>query len=144
MSSRMNEQSAVVGVVNPASHAAGTVDTTAVDLKNFRRAMFVLLAGDLSGGGVVNFKLQSSDASGGTYSDLSGYAMTAMNNADGTNSQAIVEISADVLPEGHRYVRGRITIGTAASPLAVVVLGGDPRFEPVASFDLASVIRLVD
>ena len=144
MSSRLNERNAVVGVVNPATHAVGTVDTSAVDLKNFRRAMFVLLAGNLAGGGVIDFKLQSSATSGGSYSDLAGYAVTAMNNADGTNGQAIVEISADVLPDGHRYVRGRVTIATAASPLAVIVLGGDPRFEPVASFDLASVIRFVD
>jgi hypothetical protein len=144
MSSRMNERNAVVGVVNPATHAAGTIDSTAIDLKNFRRAMFVLLAGNLSGGGVIDFKLQSSATSGGSYTDLSGYAITPMNNADGTNSQAIVEVSADVLPDGHRFVRGRVTVTTAASPLAVVALGGDPRFEPVASFDLATVIRLVD
>jgi hypothetical protein len=37
-----------------------------------------------------------------------------------------------------------MTVTTAASPAAVVVLGGDPRYEPVSSFDLASVIRLVD
>lgn len=144
MSSRMNERNAVVGVINPAVHSAGAVDTTAVDLKNFRRAMFVLLAGNLVSGGVIDFKLQSSDASGGSYSDLSGYSITSMNNASGTNSQAIVEISADQLPDGHRYVRGRMTVSTASSAAAVLVLGGDPRYEPIGSFDLASVIRLVD
>jgi hypothetical protein len=144
MSSRMNERNAVVGVINPAVHSAGIVDTTAVDLKNFRRAMFVLLAGNLAGGGVIDFKLQSSDAPGGSYSDLAGYAITSMNNASGANSQAIVEISADQLPDGHRYVHGRMTVSTASSAAAVVVLGGDPRDEPLESLDLASVIRLVD
>ena len=144
MSSRMNERNAVLGVINPAVHAVGTVDTTGVDLKNFRRAMFVLLAGNLTGGGVVDFKLQSSTEAAGTYTDVAGLAIAPMNNADGTNCQAIVEATASELPDNHRFVRGRLTISTASSPVAVMALGGDPRYAPVGPFDLVTVVRGVD
>jgi hypothetical protein len=127
MSARMNERLAILGVVNPATHSAGNQDTAAIDVKNFGRVMFVLLAGNLSGGGVLDFKLMSSTASAGTYTDLTGKAITPMNNADGTNCQAIVEVLASDLPDDHRFVKGRLTIATASSPAALVALGGDPR-----------------
>jgi hypothetical protein len=144
MSSRLNERLAILGVVNPASHSTGNQDTAAVDMKNFGRAMFVVLAGNLSGGGVLDFKLMSSATSGGTYTDVTGKSITSMNNADGGNGQAIVELLASDLPDGHRFVKGRLTIATAASPAAVVALGGDSRYAPIGAFDLASVVRLVD
>ena len=144
MSSRINERLAILGVVNPATHSAGNQDTAAIDVKNFGRVMFVLLAGNLSGGGVLDFKLMSSTSSGGTYSDVTGKSITSMNNADGTNGQAIVELLASDLPDDHRFVKGRLTISTASSPACVIALGGDPRYAPIGSFDLTSVIRLVD
>jgi hypothetical protein len=140
----MNERVALVGVINPAVQTVGTIDMSAIDLKYYRRVMFVVLAGNLSGGGVVDFKVQSSDASGGTYTDVSGLAITSMNNADGTNKQAIVEVTTDQLADGQRYVRGRLTIATANSPVAVAAFGGDARYEPIADFDLASASRVVD
>jgi hypothetical protein len=144
MSSRMLERTALVGVVSPATHAVGTADTAAIDLKNFRRVMFVVMAGSLAGGGVIDFKVQSSDDPSGTFTDVSGLAIAPMNNADGTNSQAIVEVTADQLADGQRYVRGRLTISTAAAPVAVAAFGGDPRYQPIAPFDLTTVIRVVD
>jgi len=140
----MNERDAVVGAINPGTQSVGSVNTGSIDLKNYRRVMFVVMTGSLAGGGLIDFKVQSSNASNGTFTDVAGLAITQMNNSNGTNSQAIVEVTADQLADGQQFVRGRLTVSTANAPAAVLALAGDARYEPVASFDATTVTQIVD
>jgi hypothetical protein len=144
MSNALYEELAVAAKVNPASYSPGTQDSDAVDLAAFRRVMFVLEVGTIGASGTIDFKLQQSDTSGGAYTDIAGKSITQLTQAGGgSGKQAIVEIRADELADGKRFVRGRVTIGTAATPLSVVALAGRPRFAPVADQDLASVAEII-
>ena len=144
MNARIFDRLALVARVNPASVAPGTADSDAVDMSGFRRALFALAAGAIGAGGSVDFTLQSAAAPGGPFSDVPGKAIATLTQAGGgSNQQALIEIRADELPDGARYVRGRVTIATAASLVAVIALAGEPRFAPVDGQDLASVAQTI-
>lgn len=144
MSAYLSEQLAVVATIDPDAYSAGTYDSDAVDMSKFERAMFVVAAGDLGTSATIDFKLQESDQAAGTYTDLVGKAITQLTQAGAdSDKQAIVEIKADELAEGKRYVRGRLVVGVAASDAGVVAFAGDARRRPVTDDDLASVDEIV-
>lgn len=144
MSSHLSERLAIVATIDPQSASAGNYDSDAVDVSKFERVMFVLLAGALGSSGTVDFKLRESDASGGTYGDISGKAATQLTQA-GTddNKQVVIEIKADELTDGKRFVKARVTTATAASLVALVALAGEARDRPISADDLASVDEIV-
>jgi hypothetical protein len=144
MSSRIYERSAVLATIDPASVAVGTAAPDEVDMSNFRRALFVVMTGAMGAGGSVNFKLQAATAAGGAFADVPGKAIAALLQTAGkSNTQSLVEIRADELAEGQRFVRGLTTVAGAACQLAVLALGGDPRSAPADHLDLASVNEVV-
>jgi len=143
---KLHQRVAVLGVVNPQSAAAGTYDSTGVDMRLFRRALFILLVGALGASGTVDAKLQGS-ADNSTFVDITGKTITQLTKAGSDdNKQVLLEISdAELLDASatYRYVRMRVTTGTAASLIAVVALGGDSRYPPASDNDLASVDEIV-
>ena len=144
MSVNISENLALVGRVNPATVAIGTADTDVIDLSRFNRVFFSLLTGTLPAGATVDFKLQQSDLPGGTFTDITGKAITQLTQVGGhSNSQVIVEMRNEDLLDDRRYIRGRVTVGVAASPLAVIALAGEPRFAPIFDVDLASVLQIL-
>ena len=143
---RLHQRVAVVGTIDPQSGTAGNYDTDGVDMSKFRRALFVLLVGAMTSTGTVNAKLQGS-ADNSTFVDITGKAITQLTEA-GTdaNKQALLEISDAELADTaatYRYVRMRVVTATAASLIAAVALGADPRYAPASDNDLASVDEIV-
>jgi hypothetical protein len=144
MRAHLSERLAVVATIDPDAYAAGTYDSDAVDMSRFDRAMFVLSVGEMGISGTVDFKLQESDQPTGPFIDIVGKSVAQLSQTAGdSDKQAIVEMTADELSEGRRYVRGRMTVGVAASDAALIALGGDPRNAPVTTDDLASVDEIV-
>ncbi len=144
---KAHERLAVLATIDPQSGAAGDFDSDAVDLRLFRRVLFVVLAGALGASATVDAKLQASANGSSGWADITGKAITQLTKA-GTddNKQALIEISdAELLNAGatFRYVRLRITNATAASLIAAVALGADPRYHPASDNDLASVDEIV-
>jgi hypothetical protein len=145
-SEKLHQRVAVLGTVDPQSASAGTYDTDGVDLRLFRRALFLLLVGAIGASATVDAKLQGS-ADNSTFVDITGKAITQLTKA-GTddNKQVLLEISDAELADAsstYRYVRMRVTTATAASLIAVAALGGDPRYYPASDNDLASVDEIV-
>jgi hypothetical protein len=144
MSSYLSERLAIVATVDPDAYSAGTYDSDAIDLSKFERVLFVVAVGDLGTNATVDFVVQESDAAGGSYANLAGKAITQLTQAGSdADKQALVEVKADELSEGKRYVRGRLTIGVAACDAAILALAGDPRNCPVTNVDLATVDEIV-
>jgi len=140
---RLSEQLAVVATIDPDAYSAGAQNSDSIDMKNFRRVIFIVLAGDLGTDATLDFKVQES-ADGSSWSDLSGKAITQLTQAGGdSNKQAIVEVAAEELSSGKRYVRGVMTIGTAASDAGMVALADTARYLPASDFDLSSVDEIV-
>ena len=147
MQSQPSERAAVVGKIDPALRDNTTADTDVVDMSKFAEAMFVFQCGatDIT----VDFKLLESDASGGTYTDISGKSITQFAATD-DNKVAVINLKAEELGQGvgtaaKRYVKGRITVGdgTTGAYTAALALGMKPRFAPASDDDLAAVAQIV-
>lgn len=145
MNALLSEKIAVVATIDPDAYTTGVQSSDYVDMADFEKVMFIVQVGTLGSLATVDFKLQEAkDTSATGLQDISGKSITQMTAA-GTDSdkQAIVEISAPELSEGYRYVKGVMTIGVAASDASMVAVAGDPKYSPVAAFDLASVDEIV-
>lgn len=143
--STFSDRVAIVGVVDPDAYtASGSYDklTDAIDMSLWGRVAFIVAAGTIDSTGTVDFKITESATSGGTYTDLSGKAITQLAATD-DDKQQVVEVSTDELGSGMRYLKGALKTATAASDAAVIAVGLDARTEPASANDLASVSELV-
>ena len=140
---KLSEQLAVVACIDPDAYSTGTQGSDSIDMLYHERVMFIVMVGDLGTNGTVDFKVQES-ADGSTWYDLSGKSITQLTDA-GTDDdkQAIVEVATSEMTAGRRYLRGVLTIGTAASDAGVVAIADSSRYQPASDFDLASVDEIV-
>lgn len=141
---RLTEELAVVGMVAPQTVDNAAVNTDAVDLSKFNRAVFILSVGATDT--TVDFKLQSDDNSNfSSPTDIPGKAVTQFSATD-DNKIALIEIAAEEIGAAkERYVRGRVTVGdgTTGAVISVIALGGVPRYYAASDFDLTAVKEIV-
>jgi hypothetical protein len=141
--SKMGERLPVVEQYSPASIAASTVLTGAIDMKNLRRVLFIIQTGVLGASATVDFKITGSATSGGTYADVTGRSITQIVKATGDNKIAILEVTAEqVGAQGWRFIKGSLTIGTAASVVGVIALGDGLRYSDAGENDIAAVAEI--
>ena len=123
---KLNDGLSVVGVIQPQAITAGAtgVLTAAIDMKDYHALMFVASSGTLGASGTLDVEAQASDASGGTYAALTGKAATQLVKATGDGKLVVVHVTeADVAAVGKRYVKFKLTAGTANATAGGVVLG---------------------
>lgn len=131
---RMFESLAVVATAGPVSQAAGTLDTDVIDMQRWQRVLFIFQTGVLTATNTTDFAIFASATSGGTYAAVAGKAITQLLAAGGNGRCAMVEIDAkDLLALGKRYIKGRVTVATAAGLVSVIALGTNNRSEPYAA-----------
>ena len=123
--------------LDPVSQGAATVTSGGVDMSKFERVMFVVMVGAVTTG-TVDAKLQESATSGGTYTDISGASITQITTS---NKIATLEIKATQLSAGKQFVRLSLTVGTAATLIAVLPLAGEARQKPASAQDIAAVTQ---
>ena len=143
--STFSDRVAIVGVIDPDAYtASASYDklTDAIDMSKWGRVAFVVAAGDVEDTGTVDFKVTECATSDGTYTDLSGKSITQLTTVD-DDKQVVVEVSADELGSGKRYLKGALKTATAAGDAAVIAVGLDAREEPASDNDLASVSEIV-
>lgn len=116
---------AVAGVIQPASITAGAtgVLTAAIDMSKFGKLVAVIESGTLGASGTLDAKFVESDASGGTYTAISGRAITQLVKATDDNKVCLLELKASDIGSGKRYVKLNLVAGTANATSAAVVLG---------------------
>lgn len=141
MSSQPHERAAVVATLDPVNGNNAANSTDAVDMSHFHEAMFVLVLGVIDA--TVDFKLQEAATAGGSYSDISGKAITQLTGSD-DNKQAVICLKSEELSTGMRFVKAVATVGSGSSSLICVVgLGMKPRFGPANDNDLSTVAEIV-
>lgn len=142
---KLAEQVALVATIDPDAYGVGAQNSDAVDMSKFQSVLFVVLVGDLGASATLDFKVQeAADAAFTSPVDLTGKAITALTAAGSdSDKQALVEVRANELTEGKRYIRGVLTLGTAGSDAAVLALAASPRYVPTDADDLASVDEMV-
>jgi hypothetical protein len=112
--------------------------------------MFIVMWGVTQATRTIDFVVTQSDASGGTYIQMSGKSITQVTGTS-DNGQAIVNVNADELSAGYRYIKGSLRVGgvtgTGANETCVLALAGETRFSDAVTStsygDLASVAEIV-
>lgn len=140
---KLSQQLNVIGQYNPASISASTVLTASIDMKAHRRVLFIVQCGVLGSSATVDFSITQSATSSGTYVAISPTkSITQLVKATNDNSIALIEIAAEELTQGQRFIKGNIVVGTAASIVGVIALASDDRYHPAAD-NLAAVVQVV-
>lgn len=143
MSMLGSEQWAVVGVVDPDHNTASAYDTDEIDMSKWHRLMAVVQAGTLGSSATLDFKFQDASSSGGSFSDISGKAITQLTQAGSdSDKQSIVNLRFDEANDDARYVKGVLTVGTATSDCSCVILGL-ARSKPASDNDISTVDEIV-
>ena len=138
---------AALACIDPDAYAASTVTTGWVSADNFQDFMGVVLAGDLGTNATLDAKIeQATSAAGAGAKDITGAAITQLTQAGGdSNKQAIIAFSSSDLDAngGYTHFRLSMTVGTATSDAAALVLGATPRFGPASGDDASTVVEIV-
>jgi hypothetical protein len=140
---QLSQALSIQGKIDPQSLAAATpTGTSGVDMRKFRRATFLLMVGAFGSSATVDMKLQTSPDNS-TWSDLAGTGVpiTTLSSAGGNDREATLEVDADQMPTGTRYVQALVTVGTAATLVACLALGGEAIAKPGAANDITSVAQ---
>lgn len=143
---RLSESLAVVSCIDPDANGAGAINGDVIDMKNFRRVLFIIMAGTLGASATLDWVLKGDTASGGSFSTtINGKSITQLTQA-GTDDdkQVVVEVTAEeVAAQGFRYIRETLTVGTATSDAGTLALADFSRYSPASEYDLASVDEIV-
>lgn len=143
--SQPSERNAVLAVINPGTVTSTPALTGAVDMSKYDEAQFILCSGDMASE-TIDFKLQESDTSGGTYTDIPGKAITqqAASATANDNLQWVINLKANELSAGKRFVKGRaVTGGATGGPMCCIALGTVPRFGPASDDDVSTVDEII-
>jgi hypothetical protein len=130
------------------SEAAGTYSTSAVNLQKFRKVLFVIDTGSMGSSATIDFQVKAATTSGGSYSAVPGTSITQATQAGSNgNKWVFVEVSADHLQNAmggsYQYLKGALTVGTAACVCNVLVLGALGGHEPASDSKDASLLQTV-
>lgn len=148
MPAKPSEMAALLGTLDPVSQSAATVVSDWVDAGKFQKIMAILAVGAMGASGTIDAKLrQATDSSGTGAKDISNTTITQLTKAGSDdNKQVIINVDASELDvaNGFNYVALSVTVATAASLLAAILLGFNPRYLPASDNDLASVDEIVN
>lgn len=122
---KINDFVTVAGVVQPQAITAGAtgVLTAAIDMSKFSKLQAVIESGTLGTSGTLDAKFVESDTSGGTYTAITGRAITQLVKATDDNKVVLLELTQAHIGSGKRYVKLNLVAGTANATSAAVVLG---------------------
>jgi hypothetical protein len=139
-----SQKLALAAVVDPKNGNNAANNSTWLSMIKFRQALFVLQTGAIDQ--TVDFKLQEAkDSSGTGAQDLSGKAITQLNNTN-SNKQAVINVRAEELSvnSGYCFVRAVATVGNGTTSLINVVgIGLEPVQGPASANNLSSVAQVV-
>lgn len=124
--------------IHPQTLNNASANTGGVDMSKFRRALFVVDVGAVTGGGSLVAKLQES-ADDSSYADVTSGAAAAVT---ASSKVVTLEIRAGQLSSGKRYVRCRLTEGGSQNVVCgCVPLGGEAIARPASANDNAVVTQ---
>lgn len=141
-----SEQIALLQTVSPQSLAAGTLNTSCIDVSKFHTLLAVIDTGVLGASATVDFSLdQAKDTSGTGVKAITGKAITQIVKATGDDKQAVINLRTSELDVegGFDCVRMKLVVGTAASLVGARLYGIGPRYLPASDYNPASVVQIV-
>lgn len=148
MAGKPSEKVAVIATIDPDALTAATHTSDWASAVNYSEMLAIIMVGTLGTSATVNAKLeQATDSSGTGAKDISGTSITALTDAGSDDDkQALINIKASQLDVagGFNHVRISMTVATATSDGAAVLLGTRSLYPPADQNDLASVDEIVN
>ena len=139
----LHERAAVVGTIDPKAGNNETLLSDAVDMSKFSEIMVVVQQGDVDN--TLAAKLTEAATSGGSYSDISGKAITS-TSAHATNNDGkvyVIGLRSEELTAGKQFVKLSVTLGNGTSNPTSAVILGVPRYGPGTDDDLSDVAQVI-
>lgn len=141
---QLTQSHAIVGYIPPSNHAANTDTSVAgIDMSNIRRLISLLQVGACTAAPNVQLFYYSS-----ANANMNG--TTNLGNASGFTTQIVqagtnnridsLEIRADQLPAGHRYVQPVVVTNSNATNLSLLCFGSDCNYKPDSQFTVANIV----
>lgn len=129
----------------PASNHASNTDTSVagIDMRALRRLITFLDIGVINTSGTLSlFYYSSANANmvGSTNLGNSNTFTTNILNCNTSNRIESLEIRADQLPAGHRYVQPVVVTGTTTANFGLIALGGEAAYKPANQFNVTNVL----
>lgn len=141
---KLSEKLAVVATIDPVSQSANTVYTDAIDMRYWRRVIFILSVGVMATNSTVDFSVVEGTTTSPTTAMSPAKAITQLTQASTDDAkQVVVEVAAEEMAAGNRYIRGKLVVAAAASLVSVVGIADVGRYKPENGYDLASVDEIV-
>lgn len=139
-----SELAGIVGAINPVSQGAGTATSGWIDASKFQQFMAIVQAGALGASATLDAKLeQATDAAGTGAKDVTGKAITQLTQAGtDSNKQVVINLNPSQhldTDNGFDHFRLSMTVGTAASLIAGIVLGLNARLGVASDNDATTV-----
>jgi hypothetical protein len=141
----LTERLSVADYLAPANTAASSVNTTGIDMSLFKRLLYEIQIGAITGAGTLSAQLQSCSAANfasGVH-NIAGSSITQVTNAN-PNSIVTIEMRSDevtTLNPADRYVRLSVTIGTNAVVFGATGYGSDAEHLPANAHDINTVTQ---
>jgi len=143
-----SEQAAVAAVIDPDVLTAAAHSSGYVDMADFESVLAIVMAGTLGSGATLDAKLQqATDSSGTGVKDITGAAITQLTQAGSdSDKQATIGCRAEDLDiaNGFRFVKLVITVATASSDGAGLILGMNGHSLPASDNDASTVDEVVN
>jgi hypothetical protein len=137
-----SQRAAIVGSIDPQS-ATTAKSTGWIDASQFQNFMALIAIGAITSTGTDDAKIQQAQDSSGTGAkDITGKAITQVTAG---SVQTLINVKQDDLDVngGFGFIRLTVTPATAASLIAAVVLGFDPRYSPADGYAAATQTQIV-
>jgi hypothetical protein len=136
---QLTQALAQVDQLFPTNAAAGTYNSTGIDMSKNRRALWVIEIGAMTASSTVNILLQSA-ANANFNANVHTMAMNTniaqVVNTSGGNLVVTVETSDEAVTNqnaGDRYARVQVVVGTAAVNFSVLGVGGEANHKPASA-----------
>lgn len=126
-----SEAFGILAAINPSAQAAGTATSGWVSAATAHKLLAIVAIGALGASATVDAKIQqATDSSGSGAKDITGAAI--VQHTTGNNKQQLINVDAAQLDVegGFSYVQLSITVATAATGTAGLLVNTAPRYEP--------------
>ena len=140
---QLTQALAVLGQQPSSNLASGTTNVggvnsaTGIDMSVIRRLIAYLDIGTLGASANVQFWFEAS--ANANMNVVTNMGTTTMLTSSNSNRVSSLEVRADQLPAGTRYVRGKLLVNTAASNVGCIILGGESGYKPANQYDTTNV-----
>jgi len=133
---------AVVGTLDPVTVVNTEVFTDVVDMTKFGQVLGIALTGNMAAE-TIDFKAYTCASDGGSKVALKSATQLAAHASNNDGKQIVINVRAEDLTSGQRYiVFGIVTGNSSGGPAAIVALGTNARYQPATDSDLASVVEI--